>query len=134
LDKTNRESKNNEGRVREDITPYMYTLIIDRKTLIIYGLNNFFILEKIDYFHITTWKFIFLIKYLKKKILFHFITSCQSPFVKRCYDKRSVTSSRLVTNTSLPCHRRWWRDNEVSVTRCDDMTLRVSCHRLTKSD
>ena len=38
--------KNSEGRVREDITCYMCTLIIDRKILIIYDLNKFFILEK----------------------------------------------------------------------------------------
>ena len=36
------EPENSEGKVRECITCYMCTLIIDRKTLIIYGLNKFF--------------------------------------------------------------------------------------------
>ena len=36
--------ENSEGRVRKSITYQMCTLIIDRKTPIIYGLNKFFML------------------------------------------------------------------------------------------
>jgi len=34
--------ENSEGRVRKDITCYICTLDINHKTLIIYGLNKFF--------------------------------------------------------------------------------------------
>ena len=38
--------ENSQWKVREDITCYMSTLIIDDKTSIIYGLDMFFISEK----------------------------------------------------------------------------------------
>jgi len=40
------DPENIEGRVKKDITFYMFTLIIDRKIPIIYDLNKFFIPEK----------------------------------------------------------------------------------------
>jgi len=46
VDKAERNLKNTEGKVREDKTCYMCTLIINPKIPIIYDLNKFFILEK----------------------------------------------------------------------------------------
>ena len=48
------DPEKSEGRVREDITCYMCTLIIDRKTPIIYGLNKFSYLKNTLFSQIPT--------------------------------------------------------------------------------
>ena len=58
--------ENSEGRMRKDIPYYMRTLIIDRKTQIIYDLNMFFIPKKyVIFILLPNIHFLFSIKYLK---------------------------------------------------------------------
>ena len=71
IDKAKRElngeiyilSQDSEKKVRKYITCYMYTLIIDRKKLIIYGLNKIFISKEQVIFKLLP-KNSFFVKYL----------------------------------------------------------------------
>ena len=61
----------NEEKIRDDIRCCMRTLIIDSMTLILYGLNIFFIYIKKGHFHIIT--FFFCSNNYIKFVMSHFI-------------------------------------------------------------
>ena len=121
--------ENSEGRVREDIKCYICTLIIDRKTPIIYDLNKFSYLKNRSFSYCYL-KIHFFIKYLPEKNSSFVLPS----FIKWWWDRRSAASSRLTINTPVLRHWGWWRDTEVSVTRRDDVTLYLLRYHLTEDD
>ena len=100
--------------MKEDITCYVCTLIINRKTPIIYGLNKFFIREKIYHFQISTKYSFFSIKYPKKiSISFYYLL-----LVVFCWKMMWQTKRYILTPyhgyliISLSCHHLQWCVND----------------------
>ena len=73
--------ENSEGRVREDITCCMRTLIIDCKAPIIYDLNMFLIPRKYVFFKLQL-NILFFFNQVPEKKLFQCTTCHQSTSIK----------------------------------------------------